>query len=69
MAVTGLFDYPEPIHLYKTEAWSDLVSNLVTFFATLVLGAELGIGDKTLNPRPQILNPKNPKPKLFPVTP
>jgi len=52
MAVTGLFDYPEPIHLYKTEAWSDLVSNLVTFFATLILGAELGIGDKTQDPKP-----------------
>lgn len=45
MAVTGLFDYNEPIHLYKTEAWPDLVSNVVTFFATLILGAELGIGE------------------------
>mmetsp|Transcript_43649 Transcript_43649/g.105490 ORF Transcript_43649/g.105490 Transcript_43649/m.105490 type:complete len:790 (+) Transcript_43649:273-2642(+) len=44
MAVQGLLDYQEPIHLYKMGAWGDFVSNVITFLATLLVGPELGIG-------------------------
>ena len=43
VAVAGLFDYGEILHLWKTDK-KDLVMLAVTFFATLALGIEEGIG-------------------------
>lgn len=43
VAVAGLFDYKEVLHLWKTDK-KDLVMLVVTFFATLSLGIEEGIG-------------------------
>jgi len=44
VAVTGLFDTAEPKRLWKTEAYDDLMSLVVTFFATCVVGVETGVG-------------------------
>eukprot|EP00281_Chroomonas_sp_CCMP1168_P019467 CAMPEP_0206233074 /NCGR_PEP_ID=MMETSP0047_2-20121206/11776_1 /ASSEMBLY_ACC=CAM_ASM_000192 /TAXON_ID=195065 /ORGANISM="Chroomonas mesostigmatica_cf, Strain CCMP1168" /LENGTH=799 /DNA_ID=CAMNT_0053656895 /DNA_START=147 /DNA_END=2546 /DNA_ORIENTATION=+ len=44
VAVIGLLDTAEPKHLYHTKAWGDLISLVVTFFGTLLIGPELGIG-------------------------
>lgn len=43
VAVAGLFDYKEMIHLWKTDR-KDLAMLMVTFIATLTLGIEEGIG-------------------------
>lgn len=43
VAVAGLFDYKEMIHLWKTDR-KDFVMLMVTFVATLALGIEEGIG-------------------------
>lgn len=43
VAVAGLFDYKEILHLWKTDK-KDLMMLAVTFFATLSLGIEEGIG-------------------------
>uniref|UniRef100_A0A7S0EIC5 STAS domain-containing protein n=1 Tax=Hanusia phi TaxID=3032 RepID=A0A7S0EIC5_9CRYP len=43
IAVSGLLDTHEPFHLYELEAWEELIAFCVTFFATLLFGAELGL--------------------------
>lgn len=43
VAVAGLFDYKEMLHLWRTDK-KDLAMLLVTFAATLTLGIEEGIG-------------------------
>lgn len=43
VAVAGLFDYKEMIHLWNTDK-KDLAMLVITFVATLVLGIEEGIG-------------------------
>lgn len=43
VAVAGLFDYKEMIHLWKTDK-KDMAMLMVTFIATLTLGIEEGIG-------------------------
>ncbi len=43
VAVFGLIDYKEAIHLWRTDR-SDFLMLTVTFMATLTLGIELGIG-------------------------
>ncbi|EKX43871.1 hypothetical protein GUITHDRAFT_72854, partial [Guillardia theta CCMP2712] len=43
IAVSGLLDTHEPWHLYQLEAWEELIAFSVTFMATLLLGAELGL--------------------------
>lgn len=43
VAVAGLFDYREMVHLWKTDK-RDLSMMMVTFIATLTLGIEEGIG-------------------------
>ena len=44
VAVSGLFDYGEAVKLFKSQAWPDLFALVGTFFSTLVLGPEIGIG-------------------------
>lgn len=43
VAVFGLIDYHEAIHLFKSNK-TDFWTLIVTFFATLILGIEIGIG-------------------------
>ncbi|MDH5399526.1 MAG: solute carrier family 26 protein [Cyclobacteriaceae bacterium] len=43
VAVFGLVDYKEPIHLWKSDR-RDFLMLIVTFVATLSLGVEMGIG-------------------------
>merc|ERR1719231_321323 len=42
-AVSGLFDTSEPKRLWKTEAYEDLMSLVVTFVATCLVGVETGV--------------------------
>ena len=44
VAVAGLVDTAEPKRLWKTEAYEDLGSLVVTFLATCVIGVETGVG-------------------------
>jgi SulP family sulfate permease len=44
VAVAGLLDTAEPKRLWKTEAYEDLASLIVTFLATCVVGVETGVG-------------------------
>jgi SulP family sulfate permease len=43
VAVFGLIDLKEPVHLWKTDR-SDFWMLVITFFGTLILGIEMGIG-------------------------
>jgi len=42
VAVSGLVDYSEPIHLWKLNK-SEFMVNVFSFFATLILGVETGV--------------------------